>query len=101
MSIVWIKITNIFTIDSCYVIFIVYEIGLIVPRKGGLFHQGIGVKLRSKRGMKEPFWKWVGASPIGVNLSTAVILSEAKDLRAAQREILRFAQDDSWPGGDP
>ncbi len=35
-----------------------------------------------------------GLAPIGVNLSTAVILSEAKDRRSAQPEILRFAQDD-------
>src|SRR5260370_27395300 len=32
--------------------------------------------------------------PIGVNFSTAVILSGAKDLCSAQREILRSAQDD-------
>jgi len=31
-----------------------------------------------------------------VNFSTAVILSEAKDLRSAQREILRCAQDDRY-----
>src|SRR6266566_535249 len=35
MSIVWIKIANIFTIDFCYVIFIDNEIGLIVPRQRG------------------------------------------------------------------
>ena len=34
--------------------------------------------------------------PRGVNFSTTVILSAAKDLRSAQREILRCAQDDSW-----
>src|SRR5438034_5606186 len=32
--------------------------------------------------------------PIGLNLSTAVILSRAKDRRSAQPEILRCAQDD-------
>src|SRR5713226_4834577 len=37
-----------------------------------------------------------GASPIGVNFSTAVILSRAKDLCSARREILRCAQDDRW-----
>ena len=42
-----------------------------------------------------------GASPRGVNVSTTVILSAAKDLRSAQREILRCAQDDSWRAGSP
>jgi len=36
---------------------------------------------------------WCGR-PIGVNFSTAVILSTAKDLRSAQREILSVAKDD-------
>ena len=37
---------------------------------------------------------------MGVNLSIVVILSVAKDLRAAQPEILRYAQDDmlGWQG---
>ena len=35
-----------------------------------------------------------GAGPRGVDFSTAVILSAAKDLRSAQGEILRCAQDD-------
>src|SRR2546421_1666117 len=35
-------------------------------------------------------------APIGVNFSTAVILSTAKDLRSAQREILSVAKDDRW-----
>ena len=35
-----------------------------------------------------------GLAPIGVNFSTAVVLSEAKDRRSAQPEIVRFAQDD-------
>src|SRR2546430_10626065 len=35
-----------------------------------------------------------GLAPIGVHFSTAVILSAAKDLRSAQRGILRYAQDD-------
>src|SRR6266852_5567094 len=42
-----------------------------------------------------------GASPISANLRMAVILSEAKDLRTAHREILRFAQDDRWWAGRP
>ena len=37
-----------------------------------------------------------GASSISANVRTAVILSAAKDLRAAHREILRCAQDDRW-----
>ncbi len=37
-----------------------------------------------------------GLASRGVNLSTAVILSAAKDLRSVQREILRCAQDDRW-----
>src|ERR1700730_8477687 len=31
--------------------------------------------------------------------SMAVILSVAKDLRSARREILRYAQDDNWRAG--
>jgi hypothetical protein len=38
---------------------------------------------------------WAGASPIGVNFSTAVILSAAKDLSWNTVQILRCAQDDS------
>jgi hypothetical protein len=37
-----------------------------------------------------------GAALIGVHLNAAVILSAAKDLRSAPREILRCAQDDRW-----
>ena len=36
----------------------------------------------------------MGVRPIGVNFSTAVILSAAKDLRSAQPVILSAAKDD-------
>src|SRR6266567_8587840 len=48
-----------------------------------------------------------GASPIGVHLSTAVILnaivilSAAKDLTFGRAQILRCAQDDKWRAGRP
>jgi hypothetical protein len=42
-----------------------------------------------------------GASPRGVNLSTAVILSAAKDLWLGTAQILRCAQDDRWRAGRP
>ena len=38
------------------------------------------------------------ARPIGVNLSTAVILSAAKDLLLGRAQILRCAQYDRWRG---
>src|SRR5713226_6496254 len=42
-----------------------------------------------------------GLAPISANLRMAVILSAAKDLRTAHREILRCAQDDRWWAGRP
>src|SRR5713226_8615715 len=48
-----------------------------------------------------PYRVGAGLAPISANLRMAVILSAAKDLRTAHREILRCAQDDRWWAGRP
>ena len=48
-----------------------------------------------------PYRVGAGLVPISANLRMAVILSAAKDLRTAHREILRCAQDDRWWVGRP
>ena len=51
--------------------------------------------------LENPSSRPIGAeeSPRGSNVSTAVILSAAKDLSLGPAQILRCAQDDKWRAG--